>query len=190
MEADFSVELGADDETLEMPWAAEGRGPRYYDLKRHPEFLLNIEEAHRVQELGEFLAAMNSPASAVETAKCDVWTSTEISPHEEVFGSSHKFGSYVDLILSAEDARFSFPRHEQFVRKLTQLLRKAPETPSAAEFIIRRCYFHGEGGMRAGLYITFYLFGYGDGESTARQGWAIALKLVENAIRQMSSAIP
>ncbi len=31
------VELGADDETLELPWAADDGGPRYYDLKRQPE---------------------------------------------------------------------------------------------------------------------------------------------------------
>ena len=88
MEADFAVELGADDETLELPWAADDGGPRYYDLKRQPELLLNIEEASRVPELGEFLAAMNSPASILETAKCDAWSSTEINPEEEIFGAT------------------------------------------------------------------------------------------------------
>jgi len=41
--------------------------------------------------------------------------------------------------------------------------------------------------MREGFYITFYLFGYDDDEAQARQRWAIALKLVENAIRQTSA---
>src|SRR5260370_19887885 len=36
VEADFAVELGADDETLELPWAAADGGLRYYDLKRQP----------------------------------------------------------------------------------------------------------------------------------------------------------
>ena len=35
-----------------------------------------------------------------------------------------------------------------------------------------------------GALITLYLFGYGDDEAQARQRWAIALKLAENAIRQ------
>ena len=62
VEADFAVELGADDETLEVPWAAEDGGPRYHDLKRQPELLPEIEEASRAPELAEFLAVMNSPA--------------------------------------------------------------------------------------------------------------------------------
>ena len=100
MEADFAVELGADDETLELPWAAEDGGPRYYDLKRQPELLLNIEEASREPELGEFLAAMNRPAGILETAKCDAWPSTEINPEEEIFGAAFKFCSYVDILFS------------------------------------------------------------------------------------------
>ncbi len=52
-------------------------------------------------ELGEFLAAVNSPASILETAKCDAWSSTEINPEEEIFGAACKFGSYVDLVVLA-----------------------------------------------------------------------------------------
>ena len=187
MQADFAVELGADDETLEMPWAAEEGGPRYYDLKRCPELLLNIEEAQRVQELGEFLCAVNASADILETAKCDAWSSTEINPEEEIFGAAHKFCSYVDLLFSDAGSRFSFPQHEQLAKQLTQLLRRAPEIPSAAEFLIRRCYYHEDEKIRDGFYITFYLFGYGDDEIQSRQRWSIGLKLVQNAIRQLAA---
>ena len=77
MEADWAVELGAGDETLEMPWAAAEGGPRYHDLKRQPELLRNIEEAGRIPELAQCLAAINSPVSILETAKCDAWASSE-----------------------------------------------------------------------------------------------------------------
>jgi hypothetical protein len=186
VQADFAVELGADDETLEMPWAAEGGSPRYCDLKRHPELLLNLEEAQRVQELGEFLCAVNATGGVLETAKCDVWSSTEMNPEEEIFGATHKFGSYVDLLFSDARSHFSFPQHEQLAKRLTQLLQRVPEIPAAAEFLIRRCYYHGEEEIRDGFYITLYLFGYGDDEIQSRQRWAIGLKLVENAIRQLS----
>ncbi|MGA8152601.1 MAG: hypothetical protein WB952_16745 [Terriglobales bacterium] len=186
MEADFAVELGADDETLEMPWAAGEGGPRYCDLKRQPELLLQIEEARRVPELGEFLAALNSPTSVVETAKCDTWSSTEMNAEDEIFGVAQKFGSYVDLLFSDETARFSFLEHERFAKQLTQLLKKAPEIPAAAESLVRRCYYRGAPEVRDGFYITFYLFGYGDDEPQARARWATALKLVESAIRQLS----
>ena len=193
MQADFAVELGAEDETLEIPWAAEGGGPRYYDLKRHPELLSNLEEAVRAPELGEFLSKVNSLQSPLETAKCDVWSSTEINPEEEIFEATHKFGSYVDLFFSDEPKRFSFPEHEHLAKRLIQLLQRAPEMPAAAEFLIRRCYFHepeevpGQEEIRDGFYITFYLFGFGNDELRSRQNWAIGLKLIGNAIRQMSA---
>ena len=192
MQADFAVELGADDDTLEMPWAAEGGGPCYYDLKRHPELLSKIEEAVRVAELGEFLSKTNSPRSSLETAKCDVWSSTEINPEEEIFEATHKFGSYVDLLFSDEPKRFSFSEHEHLGKRLTQLLQRAPEIATAADFLIRRCYYcgqeetRGREEIRDGFYLTFYLFGYGDDEVGARQNWAIGLKLVQNAIGQLS----
>jgi hypothetical protein len=184
VEADFAVELGADDETLNLPWTAPQGGPRYYDLKRQPDLLLYVEEAQRDKELGAFLLAVNS--GVLETAKCDFWLTTELNPEEEIFGATHKFASYVDLLFTSEDARFSFPQHEQLVKRLTQLLKRVPEIPAAAEFLIRRCYYHGSV-VRDGFYVTFYLFGYGDDEVRARQQWAIGLKLVENAIRQVST---
>ncbi len=186
MNVDFTVELGADDETLEFPWAAADGGLRYYDLKRQPELLHEIEEATRVPELAYFLTAVNSPSGILETAKCDAWTDTDISPEEEIFGVPYRFGSYVDLVFSQDASRFSFPEHERLVSRATQLLKKVPEIPAAAELIVRRCFFQTTGTVRDGFYVTFYLFGYGDYEVEARQRWAIALKLVENAIRQIS----
>jgi len=187
MQTDFAVELGHDDETLEMPWDGQESGRRYYDLKCHPELLLELEEAHRVPELVEFLAALNSPASILETAKCDAWSSDQMNAEDEIFGAAHKFGSYVDILFSEETVRCSFADHEKFAQRLVELLRKAPEIPAAAEFLIRRGYYHRDGRVEEGLYITFYLFGYGEDELHARQRWAIALKLVENAIKQISA---
>ena len=193
MQADFAVELGAEDETLEVPWAAEEGGPRYYDLKRHPELLFCIEEAAQTPELGEFISKVNSPQSPLETAKCDAWPTTEISPEEEIFEATHKFGSYVDLFFSDVPKRFLLPEHEQLTKRLVALLHRVPEITAAAEFLIRRCYFHeqeeipGEEEIRDGFYVTFYLFGYGKDEVRSRQNWVIALKLIGNAIRQLSS---
>ena len=185
MEADFAIELGAEDETLELPWSADDGGPRYYDLKRQPELLLNVEEASRVPELSDFLVVMNSSAGILETAKCDTWPSTEINPEEEIFGAAHKFCSYVDILFSAGTSRYSLAEHEQFAKRVTQLLKRVPEIPAAAEFLIRRCFYHVADNIQEGFYITLYLFGYGDDEPQARRRWAIALKLVENAIRQV-----
>jgi len=189
VQADFAVELGGEDETLDFPWTAADGGLRHYDLKRQPELLLEIEEARRVPELGEFLAAINSPSCILETAKCDLWASTEINPEEEIFAATWKFGSYVDILFSHETSRFSFQAHELLARQIADLLKKVPEIPAAAELIIRRGFYQTAADVRDGFYITFYLFGYGDDEAQARQRWAIALKLVENAIRQISTGM-
>jgi hypothetical protein len=186
VQADYAVELGKDDETLDMPWASGADGPKYYDLKRCPELLREVGEAQQFRELGEFLAAANSAASGVETAKCDAWASTEVNPEEEIFDAAHKFSSYVDILFLDEGARFSFPEHELWTKRLTALLKKTPEIPAAAEFLIRRCHYHVAEGIREGFYITFYLFGYGEDEPQSRQRWVIGLKLVENAMQQMA----
>jgi hypothetical protein len=182
VQADFGVELGPDDETLDLPWADEASGLRYYDLKRHPDLLFNIEEAQREPALREFLAAMNSTSSNFETAKCDAWPSTEIYPEEEIFGATHKFGSYVDLLFTRDDERLNFSKYEELAKQLTVLLKKVPEIPASAEFLIRRCYYRGT--KETGFFITLYLFGYGADEGQAHQQWVIGMKLVENAIRQ------
>lgn len=190
MQVDYAVELGRDDETLEFPWTALGEGPRYYDLKRQPELLGRIEEATCITELAAFLAALNSPASKFESAKCDTWASREINPEEEIFGSACKFGSYVDLLFATTPSRFSFEEHETLLKKLTGLLKRAPEIPASAEFMLRRCFYHDGEDIREGFYITFYLLGYGSDENKARQQWAIALNLVGNACMQLSTQVP
>ncbi|MCU1296361.1 MAG: hypothetical protein JWO91_639, partial [Acidobacteriaceae bacterium] len=112
MDADFAIELGADDEVLEMPWAAPEGSLRYYDLKRNPALLCEIEEAQLTPELGKFLMAVNSSPGIFETAKCDLWSSNQINPEEEIFEAPIKFGGYIDLIFSEERPRFSFDQHE------------------------------------------------------------------------------
>lgn len=182
MQADFAVELGADDEVLEIPWA--GAGLEYRDLKRHPELLPQIEEVRELPELGEFLRSLNAANSQFESAKCDAWATTELSLEEEIFSASCKYCSYVDLLFSSEQNRTSFKEHEHFGERVCNLLKRAPEVRASAEFLIRRCYYRTEGSVQEGLYITFYLFGYGNDEDESRQRWSIGMKLVENAIRQ------
>lgn len=188
MLAEWSVELRAEDPQLEIPWASADGLLRFLDLKRQPELLLEIREACLYPELAEFLSWANSADSAVETAKCDAWSSHEIDAEEEIFGESCKLGSYVDLLFTATDRRSRFNDNEQFAQAIAKLLRNAPEMACSAEFIVRRCIDHrGEGEILDGYYITFYLYGYGEDEQQARKRWAIALKVVQHAIMQHSS---
>jgi len=187
MLAEWTVELGADDLRLEIPWALEDGSSRFLDLKRQPELLLEVPEACAYSELAEFLNWANSPESPFETAKCDAWTSRDINAEDEVFGEPCKFGSYVDLLFVNEDRRTQFAENDKFVQALAKLLRRAPEIASSAEFTVRQCLDRRRGSQEC-FYITFYLNGYGDNETQARSRWAIALTVVENAMRQHSAS--
>ena len=199
MQADFTVELGADDDCLEVPWASEDGKLRYFDLKRRPELLLEISETNENRDLAELLASLNSANSIFETAKCDTWVSNEIAEEEEIFGASWKFGSYVDLIFADVREQASFAKHEDFAKSISQLLNKAPDIAAAAEFIVRRCFYHAHDNhaissdvnlgpeVKEGFGITFYTYGYGDDATEARQRWVIGLKVVRNALLQMAA---
>jgi hypothetical protein len=187
---DSSAELAPNDDALEIPWASPDGATRYYDLKRRPELLLEVGEAHDNRELGEFLVSVNSNVSLLETAKCDTWITNELSPEEETYGAAFKFSSYIDLIFTAREPRFRFEEHEAFAERATKLLQRAPEISAAAEFIIRRCYYHRADEPEesdAGFCFTFYLSGYGDDEDEARRRWNVGLKLVETALVQLSA---
>ncbi|MGB9203449.1 MAG: hypothetical protein WCB94_05675 [Terriglobales bacterium] len=186
MDADFSIELGREDPVLDFPWKDPEGKLAYVDLKRRPELMARIEEAEQFPELGEFLGALNSPRSIVETAKCDAWITTELTPEEEIHSASHKFASYVDAVFSETDTRLSLSHHQQFVTRLVELLRRAPEIPSVAELCVRRCYFSDGSAVQDGFYFTLYVTGYGNDEARARQNWAVGLKLVGNAVIQLS----
>jgi len=199
MQADFSVELGADDDCLELPWASADGLLRYFDLKRRPELLLEIVEANENRDLAEFLSALNSANSIFETAKCDTWVSDEIAEEEEIFGATWKFGSYVDIIFADPSEQISLARHEEFAKTISQLLSRAPDFAAAVEFIVRRCFYHAdetrftsdveldEPRHREGFGITLYSYGYGDDATEAKQRWAIGVKVVQNALLQVAA---
>jgi hypothetical protein len=192
MHADWSVELGREDAALEFPWPSPDEdAPRYYDLKRHPELMLNVTEAYHPVEMGEFLASVNSTSSIFESAKCDVWFSEELNEEEEIFGAACKAAAYVDLIYTDNSVRFDQEAHEQLAQRMCKLLALVPEISASVEFALRRCYFHHDNDVTkdsdAGFYLTVYVSGYGDDAPEAWQRWGIALKLVENALLQVSA---
>jgi hypothetical protein len=182
MDADFSIELGREDPVLDFPWKDPSGNLAYADLKRHPELVESIEEARRFPALRELLCVLNSTRSTVQTAKCDAWATTELSPAEQAYEASHKFASYVDIVFSDIDVCRSFAEHERFVRRLVELLRQAPEMPSAAEVCVRRCYLVKTAGVREGFYVTLYVTGYGNDEAGARSNWEAGLKFMQEAI--------
>jgi hypothetical protein len=197
MDTDFSIELGHDDPVLDFPWTDPSAQVAYYDLKRHPELIANLDEALKFPELAAFLRSVNSTRSVFESAKCDAWTTGELQAEEESFDAAHfdaahkdaaqKFSSYVDLVCSNPEQRRSFDFHEGFARKLTDLLKRAPEMPASVEVCVRRCFLAETQPVLEGFYFTIYVNGYGADELAAQTNWAIGLQLAGNAILQLSA---
>ena len=187
MDADFSIELGPprEEAVLELPWdSGVPNGPRYLDLKRHPEMLSSGGRGDRVSGTGKF-PQVNSFASILETAKCDAWLEDNSAEAEGANDASFKMAAYVDLVFAAEDAeaRVSFFRHEELVMGLVARLARAAEEAAAVELIVRRCYYHQpRGETRSGFYVTAYVFGYGDDEEEARRRWRAALRALARTI--------
>jgi len=188
MDADFSIELGLDDPVLDFPWTDPSGTLAYFDLKRHPELIVKVEEAQQFAELSEFLRSTNSYRSAFETAKCDVWATSDLTVEEEIFNATQKLASYVDLVFSKIEARRSYELHKEFAAKLTDLLRRAPDLAASVELSVRRCYFTQTGAEahEEGFCFTLYVSGYAKDEAGARKNWSIALNLAANAIVQLS----
>lgn len=189
MDVDWSVELGPDDPTLAIPWSSPDGSLRYHDLRARPDLLLYIDEASAYRELSDFLVAVNSQNSLLQSAKCDAWTSRELNEAEAIYGASCKFCSYVDLFFCDFSRRSDFPLHENFAKTLTELLQRAPQISAAAEFIVRRAHYQRADAFTEGFYFTFELCGYGDDEDDARKRWRIALDLIANAILQLSNRL-
>jgi hypothetical protein len=188
MQAEFTVELGADDPTLALPWTdPEGRW-HYFDLRARPADVTAIAETQDFPELRDFLVAVNAVSSNLQSAKCDAWFSREITEEEAIFGAPCKFGAYIDVAFHQRAPQASFPIHEAFALRLVELLRRAPELPASAEVNIRRAHFESpDESVREGFYFTIYINGYGDDEPDARQACGIALRLVGHATLQMST---
>lgn len=211
MQVDSAVELGRDDPALEMPWAAEDGSVHYCDIRKNPALVDTLPEAQRYGEMREFLIRVNAAGFPLQTAKSDVWTTTEISPEEEIFSAEWKFASYVDLLFSDETPCFSLTTHEQLVTKLFSLLQRAPEMPASIEFVLRHCHYHGSAhsperaeneaddenaaevshetlaDSKLGFCVTSYVSGFGDTEEEARKRWSIALKLLQHVLVQAVS---
>ncbi|HEY6307879.1 MAG TPA: hypothetical protein VI488_15620 [Candidatus Angelobacter sp.] len=198
MHADYSVDLGRKDPALELPWSSDDGVSRYYDLKRHPDLVLQIPEAVSSPELSAFLTRINAQGFPLQTAKCDTWPSREITSEEEIFGATQKFVSYVDLVFAAPafegvgfegvNPRLSLDRHEALAKSLCGLLQRAPEIAAAVELVIRRCYYHPDDNpteSASGFCITTYVSGFGEDEAEARKRWSIALTLLQHALVQV-----
>lgn len=186
MDADWSVELGHEDPSLEFPWSSPDDTPGFVDLAQNLEAVREIPEAARHPELARFLLELNGTFSPWVTAKCDVWIENELDEAEDIYDAKLKMCSYIDLIRRDEAERSSFEQHEEWVKSATTRLRDIGPDPIACELIVRRCWYcassSADGEAIAGFYITLYLFGYGNDDAQARARWHGGLTRVSGVL--------
>jgi hypothetical protein len=181
MRVEIVQELDAGDDTLEVPWASPVQpGLRYLDLKAHPEEIGRLEECRKYPALASFLRKVNAADSPFRTAKCDVWTTTDLAEDERVdFKLPVKVGSYVDLLFDRPDLNSRLEPHLQLGAKLSEILGPL-RVQAQMEICVRRCLFHPE--ERWGYYVTVFMHAYGVTPGEAEEEWNRALDAPGNAL--------
>jgi hypothetical protein len=190
MEADWSVELGATDPVITVPWAACGEDEpkcRFVDLRLYPHLVAEIEEAQGRTALRSALVLLNGVTSQLWTAKCDVWNrgpeggddpfdpyEMDAEPGETAFGA----GSYIDLLPRDLEMSQCFDGQERWLRTVTERLRGVPARAARVELVLRRAVVDGVPGYG----MTWFVEGCGETAQRAEQAWGGAFDLALAAI--------
>ena len=174
MRVEIIRELDPDDDMLEIPWAnPQDPGLRYVDLKAHPQAIATLGECRRYPPLALMLRAINAPGSVLRSAKCDVWTTSDLTEDERLdFGLPHKIGSYVDVVLEYPKFNSDPDLQVELGEKLRRALRHL-RLQAQMEICLRRCLFHPE--ERWGYCLTIFVHAYGQTQVEAEQEWARAM---------------
>jgi hypothetical protein len=190
MEADWSVELGATDPVITVPWAACGEDEpkcRFVDLRLYPHLVAEIEEAQGRAALRSALVLLNGVTSQLWTAKCDVWNrgpeggddpfdpyEMDAEPGETAFGA----GSYIDLLPRDLEMSQWFDGQERWLRTVTERLRGVSARAARVELVLRRAVVDGVPGYG----MTWFVEGCGETAQRAEQAWGGAFDLALAAI--------
>lgn len=170
MEADWSVEIGADLPVIDGAW--EG----YVDLRNSPDSVALIDEARGYPALRDALLSLNDATSPVLTTKCDVWGLSEDEIDVDELGATNEtarrgFASYIDIV-EREPARFaSFDFHEGWSRRIVAALHMADMRQSRVDVVVRQAYLGGQSGFG----MTLYAAGCGATEAGSIVAWGAAL---------------
>lgn len=204
MLAEWSVECGADDPVLVVPWSSPdtpersndpGDPPRpvptphFVDLRENPYDLDHIAEAELHPPLLHALRALNANRSPVFTAKCDAWAmadeeleALQIDLDVSAAEAPSGFSSYIDLIWRERTIFVSFHQQEQRLVRLTRLLQPLDHTFAAVECVLRPAMVDLTG-PQEGFAVSLYLKALGTDSAHAYEHWGTALDAVVAVLR-------
>lgn len=195
MLASWSVECGADDPVLVVPWSDAG-GLHFVDLRMNPYDLDHIAEAELHPALMQALRALNATRSPVFTAKCDAWTmdaeeleSIRIELGLSAAESPAGFTSYIDLIWRERSLFVSFHQQEQRLLRLARLLDPLDHPFAAVEAVLRPALVDLTG-PQEGFSVTLYLKAVGTDAAHAYEHWTRAVEAVVPVLRSKELSLP
>jgi len=195
MLASWSVECGADDPVLVVPWSDAG-GLHFVDLRENPYDLDQISEAEMHPALMQALRALNATRSPVFTAKCDAWPmdAEELEDIRIELGLGEAegpagFTSYIDLIWRERPLFVSFHHQEQRLIRLARLLDPLDHPFAAVETVLRPALVDLTG-PQEGFAVTLYLKAVGTDAAHAYEHWTRALEAVVPVLRSKELSLP
>lgn len=190
MRIEIVQELDAGDNKLEIPWPRPrrkpghprrarqptGSTPSYVDLKKHPEKTAHLPECRNFPALTALLARINARGSRLQSAKCDVWTTTELAEDERLdFNLPFKTGSYVDVVFDRAKSRKSLAAHAGLAKRVQSHL-GGFRVQGQMEIILRRCLFHPK--EIWGYALTFFVHAYGWTRAEAKAEWSREIEVL------------
>ncbi len=201
MLCEWSVECGADDPVLVVPWCDPAHPDRrFIDLRENPYDLDHLPEAELYPPLMHALRALNAPRSVVFTAKCDAW-SLDSTTHEEELDrlrleldqipedTPAGFASYIDILWRERSTFTSFHQHEQLLHRLTR--QAAPlDHPHAMLDCVLRPALLDITVAHEGFALSLYVKALGHDLPTAEEHWAAALNDVVAVLRGRVFSLP
>lgn len=173
MRIELSQELDFDDPRLEVPWTNPANPEHgYVNLKEFPEEVGRLEECLKYPGLGRLLREINAPGSALQSAKCDAWTTHELSADERLdFNLPNKMGSYVDVVFDPPEINLELSHHLGLGERVAQILRSL-RVQAQGEIVIRRCRLEGKLGYAS----TIFIHAYGSTVQEAGEEWRRAME--------------
>jgi hypothetical protein len=189
MLAEWSVECGAEDPVLVVPWKDSDGKVAFVDLRANPYDFDAIPEAEQYPPLMQALRALNATRSPVFTAKCDAWPlddeeleqlrlNLDVLPGEAIAG----FGSYIDLIARNRSLFTSFHKHEQLLQRLARLAGPLDRPAAALDCVLRPALVDLDG-PQEGFAISLYVKAIGNDRRAAQEEWSATLDLVVGLVR-------
>jgi hypothetical protein len=193
MLSDWSVECGADDPVLVVPWTHDTEDPTtgasFVDLRENPYDLDHLPEAEQHPALMHALRALNAGRSPVFTAKCDAWTASDEELARLQFDLDQPaaeqpcgFASYIDLLWRERSIFVSFHQQEQLLHRLARHSEPLDYPLAALECILRPALVD-LAGPQEGFAVTVYVRALGADAASAYLHWEAALEAVAGLIR-------